>query len=174
VCFAGKKMFPFLGFRFMLSAVSYYEFVTIWNLDAPVEKVWEEIKDSGSWPEWWKGVIRVVELEAGDGDGVGAIHRSTWKSALPYTLEFDSEIVRIEKFKFMEARAFGELDGKGLWRFETVGNGKTRVQYDWQVNATKLWMRYLSPLARPLFRWNHDVIMGWGEKGLKKRLLDHA
>ncbi|HTK38778.1 MAG TPA: hypothetical protein VL325_09830 [Pyrinomonadaceae bacterium] len=75
----------------MLSAVSYYEFVSIWNLEAPVEKVWEKIKRSESWPEWWKGVIRVIELEPGDNDGLGAIHRSTWKSALPYKLEFESE-----------------------------------------------------------------------------------
>ena len=156
----------------MLSAVRYYEFATIWNLDAPVGKVWNEIKDSVSWPDWWKGVIRVVELETGAEDGIGAIHRSTWKSALPYTLEFNSEIIRIKQLKLIEARAFGELDGKGLWQFETISDTKTRVRYDWQVNATKPWMRYLSPVARPLFRWNHDVIMGWGEKGLKKRLSE--
>ncbi len=40
-----------------------------------------------------------------------AIRRSTWKSKLPYKLEFDSEIVRIEPMKIIEARAFGELDG---------------------------------------------------------------
>jgi uncharacterized membrane protein len=150
--------------------VSYYEFVTIWNLDAPVEKVWDAIKASGSWPEWWKGVIRVVELKPGDADGLGAVHRSTWKSALPYTLEFDSEVTRIERLKVIEARAFGELEGLGLWQFESVPDDTTRVRYDWQVKATKPWMKYLSPVARPIFRWNHDVIMGWGEKGLQKRL----
>jgi hypothetical protein len=31
-------------------------------------------------------------------------------------------------------------------------------------------MNLLSPLARPLFKWNHDVVMGWGAEGLKKRL----
>lgn len=154
--------------------MSYYEFVTVWNLEAPIERVWEEIKRSESWPEWWRGVVSVVEIEPGDEDGVGAIHRSMWKSALPYRLEFDSEIIRIERLRLIEARAFGELDGKGLWQFETVGDSKTRVQYDWHVNATKPWMRHLSPLAGPLFRWNHDVIMGWGEKGLKKRLSVQA
>jgi uncharacterized membrane protein len=150
--------------------VSYYEFVTIWHFDAPVERVWDAIKDSESWPEWWKGVIRVEELKSGDPDGLGAIHRSTWKSALPYTLEFNSEIMRIERPKLIEARAFGELEGKGLWQFEAISDDVTRVQYDWQVKATKPWMKYLSPIARPIFRWNHDVIMGWGEMGLKKRL----
>lgn len=146
-----------------------YEFVTIWNFDAPIERVWEQIKHSETWSEWWKGVIRVVELREGDADGLGSIRRSTWKSKLPYTLEFDSEIVRIEPMKSIEARAFGELEGTGLWQFEQV-HGVTSVRYDWRVKTTKPWMNVLSPIARPFFKWNHDVIMGWGEEGLRKRL----
>jgi hypothetical protein len=147
-----------------------YEFVTVWNFVAPVEAVWNEINRSERWSEWWKGVIRVVELKASDDDGLGSIRRSTWKSRLPYTLEFDSEIVRIEHLKLIEARAFGELNGRGLWQFFDHGGGKTRVQYDWLVETTKPWMNVLAPVARPLFRWNHNVIMRWGEEGLRKRL----
>ena len=146
-----------------------YEFVTIWNFDAPIERVWEQIKHSESWNEWWKGVIRVVELREGDTDGLGSIRRSTWKSKLPYTLEFDSEIIHIEPLKLIEARAFGELEGTGLWQFEKLERG-TLVRYDWRVKTTKPWMNLLAPIARPFFRWNHDVIMGWGEEGLRKRL----
>lgn len=150
--------------------MSDYEFVTVWKLNAPLERVWEAFKDSESWPEWWKGVIRVVELQAGDADGLGSIRRSTWKSALPYKLEFDSEIVRIEHLKLIEARAFGELEGQGLWTFEAEAVDKIRVQYDWRVETTKPWMNLLAPLAKPFFRWNHDIVMGWGEDGLKRRL----
>lgn len=103
--------FPFFVFRSTFVAMTDYNFVTIWNIDAALEKVWEAIKDSASWPRWWKGVIRVVEIKKGDMDGIGSIHRSTWKSALPYTLEFDSEVVRIEPMRLIEARAFGELYG---------------------------------------------------------------
>lgn len=150
-----------------------YEFVTVWNINAPLESVWEIIKRSENWPDWWKGVLRVVELKEGDPDGLGSIRRSTWKSALPYTLEFDSEIVRIEPMKLIEARAFGELDGNGLWQFEPVNDTSTRVQYDWRVKTTKSWMNIAAPIARPFFKWNHDVIMRWGEKGLKKKLERH-
>ena len=89
-----------------------YEFVSVWTVDAPLERVWETIKASDTWPTWWRGVLRVVELKPGNDDGLGAIHRSTWKSALPYELEFDSEIIRIEEL--IEARAFGELEVCGL------------------------------------------------------------
>lgn len=147
-----------------------YEFVTIWRFDAPLAPVWNCVKDSEIWSEWWKGIIRVVELKKGDADGVGAIHRSTWKSALPYTLEFDSEIMRIEPLKLIEIRAFGELEGVGLWQFTEESDNLTRVQYDWCVKTTKVWMNYLAPLARPFFRWNHDYIMNAGGNGLARKL----
>lgn len=150
--------------------MSDYEFITVWSLNAPIDRVWDAIHDVGAWPDWWKGVVSVVELEAGDDDGIGSIRRMTWKSALPYKLEFDSEVVRIEPQKLIEARAFGELDGHGLWQFEEIGSDKTRVQYDWRVKTTKRWMNVLAPVAWPFFRWNHDTIMRWGEDGLKKRL----
>jgi uncharacterized membrane protein len=150
--------------------MSDYEFVSVWNIDAPLDKVWETIKHSESWPEWWKGVIRVVEIKEGNADGLGSIRRSTWKSALPYTLEFDSEVVRIEPMRIIEARAFGELDGNGLWQFEASNNGSTQVQYDWRVETTKKWMKLVAPIARPFFKWNHDVIMRWGEEGLRRKL----
>jgi uncharacterized membrane protein len=150
--------------------MSGYEFVTVWRFDAPVDRVWEYIKRSEDWPQWWKGVVRVVELRKGDDNGLGSIRRSTWKSVLPYTLEFDSEITCIEELRLIEARAFGELDGTGLWQFSQDPDGRTRVQYDWRVRTTKPWMNLIAPLARPFFKWNHDVIMSWGEKGLRKKL----
>ena len=150
--------------------MSDYEFVSVWNINAPLERIWDAIKDADTWPKWWKGVLRNVEIKAGDENGVGSIRRSTWKSSLPYKLEFDSEIVRLERHHLIEARAFGELEGRGLWQFEAVEPQKTRVQYNWTVKTTKPWMNLLAPIAKPFLRWNHDVIMGWGEEGLKRHL----
>lgn len=148
----------------------YYEFATVWRFDAPVEKNWEAIKHSESRREWWKSVLKVEELKKGAADGLGSIRRTTWKSVLPYTLEFDSEIIRIEPMKLIEARAFGELEGWGLWQLFAEGENTTRVQYDWSVRATKRWMNFIAPLAKPFFRRNHDIIMNWGGKGLARKL----
>ncbi|MEZ5424854.1 MAG: SRPBCC family protein [Pyrinomonadaceae bacterium] len=147
-----------------------YEFVTVWRFDSPVEPVWNEIRNTVGWSHWWRGVVRVEELKKGDPDGLGAIHRSTWKSALPYKLVFDSEVVRIEPLKLIEARAFGQLEGRGLWQFTIEEEDLTRVQYDWQVKTNKAWMNLIAPVARPFFRWNHDIIMNWGGEGLAKKL----
>ena len=116
-----RNGFPFRIFSFKLVAMSRYEFVSVWTIEAPLELVWATIKDSEAWPSWWRGVVNVVELKPGSTNGLGAIHRSTWKSASPYILEFDSEIIRIEELKLIEARAFGELDGWGLWQFAAHG-----------------------------------------------------
>ncbi len=39
----------------------------------------------------------------------------------------------------------------------------------WNIDP-KPWMNVIAPIARPLFRWIHDMIMGWGEAGLRNRL----
>jgi uncharacterized protein YndB with AHSA1/START domain len=148
----------------------YYEFVTVWRFDAPIERVWEKIENSETWHEWWRGVQKVEQLKAGNAEGIGKIIRSAWRSALPYTLRFDAEVIRIEPLKLIESRAFGELDGTGLWQFEKEKENITRVRYDWRVRTTKPWMNLIAPLARPFFRWNHDVVMRRGGKGLAKKL----
>jgi hypothetical protein len=38
------------------------------------------------------------------------------------------------------------------------------------VRTTKRWMNLLAPFARPVFEYNHDVVMRWGGEGLARRL----
>jgi hypothetical protein len=146
-----------------------YEFVTIWHVQAPIEAVWNEIYHSELWPTWWKGVESVVEVKKGDERGVGSIRRYTWKSKLPYRLTFEMETVRVEPPMLLEGMAVGELEGNGLWQLSREGNG-TVARYDWKVETTKQWMNLLAPIARPVFNWNHDVVMNWGARGLATRL----
>jgi uncharacterized protein YndB with AHSA1/START domain len=146
-----------------------YEFVTTWCLDAPIDRVFSAIEDSARWPEWWQGVRSAELLQEGDESGVGRIWRYVWRSRLPYNLEFDSRATRLERPWLMEGQAEGELTGIGRWRlFEGRG---TAVVYEWNVTTSRRWMNALAPLARPLFAWNHDVVMRQGAEGLA-RLLD--
>jgi hypothetical protein len=46
----------------------------------------------------------------------------------------------------------------------------TAVTYEWKVRTTKRWMNLLAPLARPIFDYNHNVVMRWGGEGLARRL----
>jgi Polyketide cyclase / dehydrase and lipid transport len=146
-----------------------YEFITVWRTKAPLDKVWNEIYYSEKWPEWWRGVEEVTELKKGNDLGVVSIRRYTRKSKLPYRLTFETETVRVEPMSVIEGIARGELDGRGIWNISTDGE-YTTARYDWQVDTTKAWMNLIAPLARPLFKWNHDIVMGWGAKGLARRL----
>jgi Polyketide cyclase / dehydrase and lipid transport. len=146
-----------------------YEFVTIWRVKAPLESVWNEIYHSDLWPDWWKGVESVELVRKGDESGVGSVHRYTWKSKLPYRLSFEMQAVRVEPPVLLEGIAAGELAGRGVWRLSSE-NDETIARYDWKVETTKRWMNLLAPIARPVFKWNHDVVMGWGAQGLAKRL----
>ena len=42
----------------------------------------------------------------------------------------------------------------------------TTMRHEWQVRTTKRWMNLAAPIARPLFKWNHDMVMQRGGKGL--------
>lgn len=149
--------------------MSDYEFVTIWRLSAPVERVYEALHASDRWPEWWPGVEKVEEVEPGDESGVGNLRRYTWKSKLPYRLVFEMRTTRVERPSVLEGAAVGELDGTGRWTLTAIPEG-TEVRYDWKVRTTKPWMNLLAPIARPVFQWNHDVVMAWGGEGLARRL----
>lgn len=146
-----------------------YSFVTQWRVWAPPERAWEAIAHPLSWPEWWKGVLSVEELAPAGADGLGAVHRYTWKSALPYRLVFDMRVTLVDEPAALEGRATGELEGTGRWTFTPEGEA-TLVRYDWEIETTRRWMNALAPLLRPAFAWNHDYVMRSGARGLERRL----
>jgi uncharacterized protein YndB with AHSA1/START domain len=148
-----------------------YSFLTTWILDAPREAVWDAIYEIEHWPDWWRGVHRVEKLADGNGDGVGALYRHEWRSVIPYPVRFQTRITRIELPHLIEADADGELAGTGRWRF--FGGRETAVTYEWNVRTTRPWMNLLAPVARPIFRWNHNVVMHQGGEGLAGLLEAH-
>jgi uncharacterized protein YndB with AHSA1/START domain len=148
-----------------------YHFVTDWQIAAPVEAVFEALVDSRRWPEWWHGVRSVEEIAAGNPDGIGNVRRYVFRARLPYDLAFEMRTTRIEPPTALEGEASGELAGTGRWRLEPVEGG-THVRYLWDVRTTRAWMNLLAPVARPLFAWNHDAVMRWGEQGLRAHLRD--
>lgn len=146
-----------------------YQFSTIWRIKAPLQAVWDAIFHPDNWHCWWKSVKQVIEMEKGDVSGVGALHRYTWKGALPYRLTFNMRVLNIQPMLTLEGEASGEVEGKGKWHFTHDGT-YTIVRYDWHVRTNTWWMNLLAPLVHPLLRWNHDVVMREGAKGLSHLL----
>ncbi len=146
-----------------------YKFLTVWRIRAPLGVVWDTLRQTDRWPQWWHGVENVQRLREGDGDGVGQVDRYVWKSKLPYTLAFDMRTTAVVRHQRIEGQAEGELAGRGWWEF-SERDGLTTVAYHWHVETTKAWMNLLAPALRPLFVWNHDWVMASGGTGLAKLL----
>lgn len=146
-----------------------YQFVTVWQIEAPIDAVWDAVYYSDRWPEWWDSVRKVVEISPGDENGVGNVRRYTWRSRLPYLLEFELRVTRVERPRMLEGLSRGELVGRGTWNLSTDGH-TTTVRNTWEVQTTKGWMNLLAPIARPLFAWNHAYSMRQGGEGLARLL----
>ncbi|NMG30803.1 SRPBCC family protein [Aromatoleum evansii] len=151
------------------AATNQYHLTTLWRLGAPVETVWDVITHPEHWPDWWAGAESVVSLEDGDADGVGARQQYIWKGRLPYRLRFISCVTRVERHRLLEAKVAGEVEGIGRWHF-VFQDGATTLRYEWLVRTNPLWMNVLAPLARPVFRWNHNALMRAGGIGLARHL----
>ncbi len=154
-------------------AVTRFDLESDWHLDTPIERIWTELVHPENWPQWWRAVKAVELVREGDRDGIGAVRRFTWGTALPYTLSFELTSTRVEPMRLIEGQARGELDGTGRWTLAPDGDG-TLVHYQWIVDVTKPWQVALAPLLRPVFAWNHRVVMGWGYEDLKTRLMKTA
>jgi hypothetical protein len=139
-----------------------YRFLTTWLLAAPAGRVWEAIDDAERWPEWWRGVRRIELVDVNR-------WRSTWRSALPYSVTFDFAVERREKPYELRGRASGDLEGAGIWRLYEA-RGQTASTWEWDVAVTAPWVNVFGPLPGPVLSWNHDVIMRWGAHGLARRL----
>jgi uncharacterized protein YndB with AHSA1/START domain len=149
--------------------MAHYEFRSAWLIEAPRETVWDAIRDAGQWPSWWRGVVSSEELTSGGTDGVGRRYRVRWRSLVPYAITFEFEVAEVDAPAHMAGRAYGELFGTGTWRLSERA-GITCVTYDWRVGTARAWMNAVAPVARPVFKWNHDWVMARGAEGLAERL----
>jgi uncharacterized protein YndB with AHSA1/START domain len=150
-----------------------YRFLTTWLIEAGRERVWNAIYESERWPEWWRGVEEAKRIAEGDESGIGQLGSYVWRSRLPYPVRFEITTTRVEPPHLLEGNAVGELEGTGRWRLFEQRSGETRVTavlYEWNVSTTKAWMNLLAPIARPVFRWNHDWVMRNGGTGLAREL----
>lgn len=146
-----------------------YHFDTEWDVPAPVQQVFEVIGDSLRWPEWWRGIRSVTELTDHEPQGIGNRRQYVFRSFLPYDLVFVMQVMSFEEPVSLVGHATGELEGEGRWTFTATPSG-TRVRYQWDVRTTRWWMNLLAPVARPVFTWNHGIVMRWGEAELRRRL----
>ena len=146
-----------------------YSFVTHWRVKAPVEDVWNAIYLSEKWPQWWKDVVYVKEAIKGDENGIGSIRSYKLRSPMLYSLEFDLLLTERKDNCLLKGIASGELTGSGEWHFEQQGD-VTDVKCYWNVSSTLWWMNAFAFLLRPIFSYNHRIVMKNGGASLSRKL----
>ena len=113
--------------------------------------------------------LRVEELVPPDARGLGRRVRLHTKGWLPYTLQWEFEVVESRYPYGFALVAAGDFEGRGVWTFEQDGPF-VNVTYDWRLRAEKPLLRNLSFLLKPLFEANHRWAMARGEESLTLEL----
>lgn len=150
--------------------LSDYWLITVWQIEAPLEAVFETVCKVEQWPEWWPDARRIVQDGRNtDTPPLADVLHCTWQGSLPYTLNFDLVKTRVQPMVAVEGRVQGDLEGTGRCLFSQLGT-VTTVRHEWHVRTTSGWMNLLAPLARPLFKCNHAMAMQRGGQGLARRL----
>jgi hypothetical protein len=143
---------------------------TTWRVRASAARVFDVLSKPHDFVRWWPDVyLTVREVKAGDETGVGRVVDLHTKGWLPYRLNWQAEVVAIDKPQSMSLRAGGDLEGHGEWRIEQHGEW-TEARYDWTVLVTQPWMVALAPLLKPVFVANHRWAMRRGLEGLQREL----
>jgi hypothetical protein len=64
----------------------------------------------------------------------------------------------------------GDLNGTSQWTISADGDGGTRAVFDEDVSVGSGLVSAAGRLFRPALKFNHDLMMRSGEKGLRKHL----
>jgi len=142
-----------------------YVFVDEWDVAAPAQAVFDALADARTYPEWWKPVYDRVEADGPP--AVGQVSRQHFKGRLPYHLDTTSTVVRLEPPRIVAGDVEGDLRGNGVWTVTPAADGVTHVRFDWTVFADKPLLKVLTPVLRPLFRWNHNWAIERAKEGLE-------
>ncbi len=149
-------------------AMAAYSFVTTWRVRAPREKVWQVLNTPAQYHEWWPCIVHYRALNPGI-TGVGARGERTVRGRLPYRLHYTTTITRSDPPEELAYDAEGDLRGRGRCVLTQQGEW-TEIVWYWDVQTAGLLMNLLAPVLRGLFAWNHNQVMGLGERGLAQRL----
>jgi uncharacterized protein YndB with AHSA1/START domain len=141
-----------------------YVFIDEWDVDAPKEHVFEALADARTYPQWWTPTYK--EVSSDGPPEVGRESRQRFGGKLPYTLTTTSRVVRLERSDELEVDVVGDLRGRGVWTLSDR-DGKVHVRFDWRVFADRPLLRSLTPVLRPVFRWNHNVAIRDAMRGLE-------
>jgi hypothetical protein len=138
-----------------------YRFRNLWAVRATASRVFDALVDLANYPAWWPDIRDVTRVD----DDTAEV---TCRSVLPYVLTF--RLHRAEENSSagrMRVDMTGDLEGyvQGV-----VAQHRTRgalLAISQRVIVNKPLLRALAPVARPMFRANHALMMWRGQRGFR-------
>ena len=142
-----------------------YHFEDHWDVPFPIQDVWEVLSRPREFPVWWQGVYLSAEpLGDDDAPRVGARIAAVARGWLPYKLRFTIETTALDKPRLIAFKASGDFEtDDSRWLLTPNGAG-TSVVLDWNPIVEKPVIKLLSPILKPIFRWNHHWTMVRGQR----------
>jgi hypothetical protein len=153
-----------------VTTTNYYEFVTHWRVEGTCGEVADILGDPLGLARWWPSVyLDVQEIRPADERGLGPRVRVHTKGWLPYTIQWEFEVVESRYPHGFTLAASGDFEGCGVWTLEQDG-AFVNATYDWRLRAEKPLLRTLSFALKPLFAANHRWAMAQGKESLELEL----
>ena len=146
-----------------------FNFIDRWPVAAEPAQTWEVVRSVEEWPSWWPSALGVTPLDRDPTTNSPVSWRWEFRTRLPYVMCFVGRLVQEERFRFVECSITGRVAGTGRWGIEPVPGGSL-VRFDWEISPQVTWMKALTPIARPVFNWNHRALMVEGGEALARRL----
>ncbi len=144
-----------------------FVFRSEWRLPALPRRVYEVLAEVENYPRWWPQVRRAHRIDATSGE-------LTCRSLLPYDLVFVmQQDLEDPEDLVLRASLTGDLRGTSQWTVTTDGDG-ARAIFDEDVSVGSGLLRAAGRLFRPALKFNHDLMMRAGEKGLRAYLTTAA
>ena len=141
-----------------------YRFRNLWSVRATGARVFDALVDLANYPAWWPDIRAVNQI---DDDTAEVICRSV----LPYVLTFRlHRAVQDSRQGRMRVDMTGDLEGyvQGVVAEHQTEGAVLAISQ--RVVVTRPLLRALAPVARPLFRANHALMMRRGQRGFRAYL----
>lgn len=141
-----------------------YRFRSLWSVRAAVPRVFDALVDLASYPVWWPDIRAVNRV---DDDTAEVICRSTLPYALTFRLHRALEDPTTGRMRVdMTGDLVGYVQGV-VAEHRAVG---ALLSISQRVVVTKPLLRTLAPVAHPVFRVNHALMMRRGQRGFRAYL----
>jgi hypothetical protein len=141
-----------------------YRFRNVWSIEVAAARLFTALVDLANYPLWWPDIRTATRVDDDTAE-------FTCRSTLPYTLVFRlHRNFQDEDTGHLRVDMTGDLEGyvQGIVAADTVGHAHLEISQ--QVVVHKRLLRSLAPIARPLFRANHALMMRRGHRGLRAYL----